>query len=235
MATDRQGGAGTPWWRPRRTPLLVAPLTSWTLVVAGVVLFAGAAALVAGDVAGWDAALYRDLNEVPAALATILTPLSRLFLFGGLTVGAVLAVIYVVIRNRTALPVLIGAAAAIIAMVTANLAKAVADRPRPYETVAHAILRQQPAHGTSFPSSHTAVALATAIALVPFMVRPVAVVAIVYAALVGWSRIYVGVHYPLDVLGGAGIGVAIGALALLASERLLRGAHTSARPREADP
>jgi len=234
VAPDNHG-PGAPWWQPRRAIFLVAPATSWTLIAAGVVLFAGAAALAAGGTTGWDAALYRDLNEVPAALASILTPLSRLFLFGGLTVVGVLAVVYVVIRNRTALPVLIGAAAATLAWTTANLAKVIADRPRPYETVAHAILRQQPAHGTSFPSSHTAVALATAIALVPFVARPVAVVAIVYAALVGWSRMYVGVHYPLDVLAGAGIGVAIGGLALLASTRMLGGADAGARTHEPDP
>ena len=228
MAGD-DGGPRAPWWRPRRTPFLAAPATSWTLTAAGVALFVGAGALGAADATGWDRALYRDLNEVPGALASILTPLSRLFLFGGLTFAAVLAVVYVLIRNRSVLPVLIAAAAAAIAFGAANVAKVVADRARPYEAVAHAVLRQQPAHGTSFPSSHTAIALATAIALLPFIARPVAVVAIAYAVLVGWSRVYVGVHYPLDVLGGAGIGMAVGGLALLASARLLRGARVDAR------
>ena len=46
-----------------------------------------------------------------------------------------------------------------------HAAKAIADRPRPYEVMADAVLRQQPAHGTSFPSTHTAVTLAIVIAL----------------------------------------------------------------------
>ena len=74
-----------------------------------------------------------------------------------------------------------------------------------------AVLRQEPAHGTSFPSSHTAVTLAVVIALVPFLARPFAAAGIGYAVLVGWSRVYLGVHYPLDVLAGAGLGLAAGA------------------------
>ena len=222
------GPSGAPWWRPRHPPLLPASRTAWSLTAAGIVLFSGAGLLVASGPPGWDAELYRDVNEVPDALAAVLTPLSRAFLAGGITVTVLVAFAYVLVRNRSAFPVLIATAAAGVAWLSANLAKAVADRPRPYEVIGHAVLRQQPAHGTSFPSSHTAVALATAIALVPFVARPVAVVGIAYALLVGWSRIYVGVHYPLDVLGGAGIGIAIGGVALLAAGRTLRRANGDA-------
>ena len=90
--------------------------------------------------------------------------------------------------------------------------------------IAGAVLRQAPAHGTSFPSSHTAVTLAVAIALVPFLARPLAATGIGYAVLTGWSRIYLGVHYPLDILGGAGTGAAAGGLIWLALGTLLRRA-----------
>ena len=75
-------------------------------------------------------------------------------------------------------------------------------------------------HGTSFPSSHAAVAVAVVIALLPFVPRPIGIAAIAYSVLVGWSRVYLGVHYPLDVLGGAGIGLAVGGLALLTISRI---------------
>src|SRR6202042_3500529 len=94
--------------------------------------------------------------------------------------------------------------------------------------MACAVLRQQPAHGTSFPSSHTAVALAVVVALVPFLARPLAAAGIAYAGLVGWSRVYLGVHYPLDVLAGAGIGMAVGGVILLALQALLRRACRAA-------
>ena len=105
--------------------------------------------------------------------------------------------------------------------------------PRPYEAIAGAVLRQQPAHGTSFPSSHTAVTLAVAIALVPFLTRPLATAGITYAVLVGWSRVYLGVHYPLDVLGAAGIGMAAGGVTLLALGLLLRAGRPANTPNAA--
>jgi undecaprenyl-diphosphatase len=152
----------------------------------------------------------------------VLTPLSHLFLPAGIITVVVLTVIYVVARNRSLLPVAAAAAAAGTAWALAHVAKAITDRPRPYEVVAGAVLRQQPAHGTrSFPSSHTAVTVAVVIAFVPFLPRALAAVGIAYAVLVGWSRVYLGVHYPLDVLGGAGIGIAVGGAILLALGALL--------------
>ncbi|MCB8933584.1 MAG: phosphatase PAP2 family protein [Fimbriimonadaceae bacterium] len=64
---------------------------------------------------------------------------------------------------------------------------------------------------TSFPSGHTTTSFAIAFTLL-FMTRGsrpwVGWVALGWACLVGLSRIYVGVHYPTDVLGGAGLGLA---------------------------
>ena len=213
----------------------------------GAALFGGPALLLKAGAPGWDVSLFRILNEVPAAAASVLTPLSHLFLPVGIIIiitVVVLTVVYVVARNRSVLPVATVAAAAGLAWVLAHVAKAVADRPRPYEVMADAVLRQQPAHGTSFPSSHTAVTLAVAIAIVPFLARLLAAAGIAYAVLVGWSRVYLGVHYPLDVLAGAGIGMAAGGVILLALGTLLRcpgraanghDAVTEARASRADP
>ena len=187
-------------------------------------LFGASALVVKAGATSGDARLFRTLNEVPPAAASVLTPLSHLFLLVGITAVVLLTVVYLLARNRGVLPVAVAAVAAGAAWVLANVAKIIADRPRPYLVMAGAILRQHPAHGTSFPSSHTAVALAVAIALVPFLARPLAAVGIAYAVLAGWSRVYLGVHYPLDVLAGAGLGMAVGGAVLLALRALLRRA-----------
>ena len=212
------------WWWPRRPARVPRPGTAGLVAGMGAALFGVSALVLKTGTLSWDEGLFRVLNQVPAAAAAVLTPVSHLFLPAGITVVVVLAVVCVVARNRAVLPVAAGAAAAGLAWALAHVAKAIADRPRPYEVITGAVLRQQPAHGTSFPSSHTAVTAAVVIALVPFLARPLAGAGIGYAVLVGWSRVYLGVHYPLDVLGGAGIGLAAGGVILLAVGMLLRRA-----------
>jgi membrane-associated phospholipid phosphatase len=216
------------WWWPKRPARVPGPRTAGLLAGLGVVLFGVSALLARIGATGWDESLFRILNQVPSAAAAVLTPLSRLFLPAGITTVVLLAVVYVVARNRSVLPVAAGAGAAGVAVVLANLAKVVANRPRPYQVMADAVLRQAPAHGTSFPSSHTAVTVAIVITLVPFLARPLAAAGIGYAVLIGWSRVYLGVHYPLDILAGAGIGIAVGGAAWLALGMLLRRAGRTA-------
>jgi membrane-associated phospholipid phosphatase len=223
------------WWWPNRPARVPRAWAAGLLAGLGAVLFGTSAVLLKAGATGWDVSLFRILNEVPPAVASVLTPFVHLFLPAGIVIAVVLIAGFVVAWNRSVLPVVAGAVAAGIAWVLANVAKVIADRPRPYQVVADAVLRQSPAHGTSFPSSHTAVTAAVVIALVPFLPRVLAAVAIAYAVLVGWSRVYLGVHYPLDVLAGAGIGMAVGGAVLLALGILLHRAGQQAQSRAAAP
>jgi membrane-associated phospholipid phosphatase len=216
------------WWWPKQPARVPGAWTAGLLVCLGAVLFGISAAVLKTGTVSWDVSLFRILNEVPPGVASVLTPLSRLLLPVGIAVVVVIAVGYVVVRNRSVLPVAAAAVAAGGAWLLVHVAKAIADRPRPYQVIADAVLRQQPALGTSFPSSHTAITVAVMIALVPFLPRALAPVAIAYAVLVGWSRIYLGVHYPLDVLAGVGIGMAVGGAVLLALGALFRRAERPA-------
>jgi undecaprenyl-diphosphatase len=63
-------------------------------------------------------------------------------------------------------------------------------------------------HDGSFPSGHATVSFACA-TLLSFYAPRAAPAFFLLAAAIAWSRVYVGVHYPLDVLGGAVLGVAI--------------------------
>ena len=227
--------AMTAWWWPKRPARVPRARAAGLLAGLGAVLFAAAAVVLKAGATGWDVSLFRILNEVPPAVASVLTPLSHLFRPAGIVIVVVLIAGFVVAWTRSVLPVAAGAVAAAVAWALANLAKAIADRPRPYQVVADSVLRQQPAHGTSFPSSHTAVTVAVVIALLPFLPRVLAGVAIGYAVLVGWSRVYLGVHYPLDVLAGAGIGMAVGGAVLLALGVLLHRAAQPAQSRAPAP
>lgn len=74
---------------------------------------------------------------------------------------------------------------------------------------------QAPPDRFSFPSGHTAAAFALAVAM--YAVLPAwGPLFVVTALLVGWGRMYLGVHYPIDVLAGACIGLTTGTLVALA-------------------
>lgn len=68
-------------------------------------------------------------------------------------------------------------------------------------------------HSGAFPSGHAASAFAAA-TVIAWASRRLAAGAYLLAALVAWSRVYVGVHWPLDVIGGAALGTLV-AIALL--------------------
>jgi undecaprenyl-diphosphatase len=78
-------------------------------------------------------------------------------------------------------------------------------------------------HTGAFPSGHSASAFACA-TVIAWASPRLAVPAFVLAGLVAWSRVYVGVHWPLDVLGGAALGVLVATalLRLVASRPRLR-------------
>ena len=78
----------------------------------GAALFGVSALLVKKGAVSWDLSLFRVLNQVPAAAASELTPLSHLFLPAGIIAVVLLAMVYVVARNRSVLPVAAGAVAA---------------------------------------------------------------------------------------------------------------------------
>jgi undecaprenyl-diphosphatase len=82
-------------------------------------------------------------------------------------------------------------------------------------------------HSAAFPSGHSATAFACATVLA-WWDRRLAVPAFVLAAAIAWSRVYVGVHWPLDVLGGAVLGVLV-ATALLKLAAILRRSRPAQR------
>jgi len=80
-------------------------------------------------------------------------------------------------------------------------------------------------HSLSFPSGHTSSSFAPAAAM--WFIRDkklrnaIAIPGTILAALIGFSRIYVHVHYPTDVLGGIVAGIVYGLLAVLAVKGIM--------------
>lgn len=89
------------------------------------------------------------------------------------------------------------------------LIKAIVERPRPFIRFPEFSLIVPPPRNYSFPSSHACTSIAAACVL--FERRKVwTYLPLLAAALIAFSRVYLCVHYPSDVLAGAALGVAFG-------------------------
>lgn len=135
-------------------------------------------------------------------------------------------------RRSVAFAVLLTAASVWTADVLALAVKVGVERPRPTKTIPEAdpLLG---ASGWSFPSGHAATAFAGAVALT-YLWREGAPFFFLLAAAIAFSRVYVGVHYPGDVIAGAALGAVVG-LAWVAALRLPRRSAEARRRSEADP
>lgn len=95
-------------------------------------------------------------------------------------------------------------------------------RPRPFVSLPDLVLLVKKPKETSFPSGHTASSFAAATVIFCRCKKPVGIGALVFAAMIAFSRLYLGCHYPLDVLGGliSGVICAVIALAMIRKEKL---------------
>ena len=123
------------------------------------------------------------------------------------------------VRSRRAFPAasLFAAVSVLVGGLLTHLMKDSVDRSRPEYASAELQAAVETPGSPSFPSGHTSTAFAAAVvvaALHPRLRWPV----LVLAALVGLSRIYLGVHFTLDVVAGAALGLAVG----LAAARLAK-------------
>ncbi|MBA3842179.1 MAG: phosphatase PAP2 family protein [Actinobacteria bacterium] len=144
------------------------------------------------------------------------------WLFEALSKAGTFGLIWVLIGFGIALvqrrpaPVLLVAAAVLLGDLESTVGKLLIPRVRPHY---HPLLKVPTSH--SFPSGHssTSFAAATVIAAISPRLR---IPAFVLAAGIAFSRVYNGVHWPLDVLAGSALGVLIALLLLAGARRVPR-------------
>src|ERR671915_1095208 len=162
-----------------------------------------------------DRALFRMLFGLKWAP---LTAVMRTFTVAG-TAGALwgfLAALAFLLTGLEALRLLVPWAAVAASWTVAEGAKYLFDRARPYIWDTEVAPLTKTPSSSSFPSGHSATAAAGALTL--SAVYPVLVPALLLSgALVALSRVYLGVHFPFDVLAGVIIGTAAAGVVLAAA------------------
>ncbi|MEO5668052.1 MAG: phosphatase PAP2 family protein [Bdellovibrionota bacterium] len=93
-----------------------------------------------------------------------------------------------------------------VAYVLGYLLKRIFGRTRPFDSIADFVPLVSAPHGDSFPSSHASTSVGLFVGLL-LVAHPFAPLVGVWAILVSYSRFYLGVHFPSDILGGAVFGV----------------------------
>jgi undecaprenyl-diphosphatase len=134
--------------------------------------------------------------------------------YAGLVWIALAPLLALLARRNLARSVALVAACVWSAELIALGIKAATGRPRPFETIPQADKLIGATVGQSMPSSHAATSFAGAVVLTYLLPRAAPFVFLL-AVAISFSRIYVGVHYPSDVLAGAALGAAVAFVALL--------------------
>lgn len=187
----------------------------WIAVVLALVALVIATALVANPPAEWEVSIFRSINDLPRQARWLLWPLQQAGMAMAVPVGAVM-LWYIVKHWRP--PVSLVAGGIVFGWAGAKLIKEFVDRGRPaaiLDDVRFGFDTQ--ISGLGYPSGHAVVAFTLAWVFAPYLSRPRRWSLYLLAVVVGFSRIYMGAHLPLDVVGGAAYGVLIGAVVNLVS------------------
>jgi undecaprenyl-diphosphatase len=152
--------------------------------------------------------IFRAINEFPGFLHPLLWLAMQ---FGNLFAIPVAVVIALLFRHwRLSLSFAIGGVAK---LVLAWLVKEIVVRYRPAQIFDRLEIRDVPVQGQAFVSGHATIAVLLATLMHPYTTARWQRVTIwMLAVLTCFGRMYAGAHLPLDVIGGAGLGVAIGAV-----------------------
>ena len=190
-----------------------------TYIVLGLIFFL--AGLLGGPANQFDVGIIHWLAGIRhsypqfTSFTVVLTQLGSVYATLGLSL---LASALLVVRKKNRAAALL-AATVIFERLTADGLKLVMGRPRPAFDL-HPVVT----HSSSFPSGHSANSMTAfvAIALIaapPAWRRPALATAICLSLIIGITRIFLGVHWPSDVVGGWSLGLMIVGLSVIAGRR----------------
>ena len=200
MSSEVSGDARTPGSHHRPYRRLAIGVVAATVVIA-----VSWAMVNRPDIPPVEEHAFRIVNDAPDALWPVLWPAMQL---GNLAAPILLAGLAAVRRWawRSIAALL---AAAYGAWGAAQTIKNLVARDRP-DVLLHDVVLRESAEGLGFVSGHTAIATAMVAVAWPYLGWRGRTVAVTLDAMVALGRLHAGAHLPLDVIGGAAIGVLVG-------------------------
>jgi undecaprenyl-diphosphatase len=156
-----------------------------------------------------DSSLFEWINGLADRTTWAHGPMRFYADYGIVVFAGLLLVAFLRARHRNDLRGVAGSlwagAAAIVALGIGQLIGNVVDRARPYETLPNVHVLIDRTTDFSFPSDHATAVGAVAIGLL-LVERRLGLIAMIAAVAMAFTRVYVGAHYPLDVLAGLLLG-----------------------------
>lgn len=191
----------------------------------------------------WDAGTLIYIQE--HFRSDVLTPFVKFITHTGDSglIWIILCIALVLIPKTRKLGIIAGSSIALEAIITNLIIKNAVARTRPYEAIEGLINLIEKQKDYSFPSGHSGASFAVAGALlvVAFLGIPVAaktgkmsrekttkaykilaIISLIYATVIALSRLYVGVHYPTDVIAGILLGLATSVIAYFGYHFVIR-------------
>lgn len=185
------------------------------LALVGAVTFLVTGALAADGLVRGEVAATELVNALPGVIVDALEVVMQLGTTPAIFLVAAITIVVSDTDWRRALVAVILAGG--LSWAASHVAKDVVERPRPAAYTNELVIRSG-ASGHGWPSTHVSTATGTLVsAALVARRRPTAAVGL--AGVVGLGRMAVGVHLPLDVLGGLGLGVAIAVVVVEIADR----------------
>lgn len=186
-------------------------------MIAAVIFLIATRLVISKTLQGFELAVFNAIYGLPHWLRSLMLAITQ----AGSTWMVIIAACIFAMRRRmkVALQVIL---VGIITFATVELVKALVARPRPFILLEHVESRERFVTGMGFPSGHAAVTTAVALVVLRYVPRQWRWTLLVWVGLVSISRIYLGVHSPLDIVGGIALGTVVAEYFWLVWPNILR-------------